>query len=250
VILNGDDETARRATQSLNGRRQTFGLSAWCDWTARNVTIERGCHAFDVVHGGEALARVRLRLPGRHNMLNALAGFALAHKAGAKAGQIAEALSNFVGCRRRMTLIGQGQGITVLDDYAHHPTEIRTTLQAVRAHYEPRRLWAIFQPHQHSRTRFLLEDFARSFSSADHILVPDIYFVRDSEAERTRIGAPDLVARIRANGGDALHLARFEEIAAHLHANLRDGDLVMTMGAGDVWKVADELAGALALDRE
>ena len=133
--------------------------------------------------------------------------------------------------------IGQ---ITVLDDYAHHPTEIRATLTAVRQRYQPKRTFCVFQPHQYSRTRFLLEDFAESFKLADVIIVPEIYFVRDSEQGRKEINAEMLVERIRANGADAVFIDGFSRICDYLEQNVNSDDLVITMGAGDIWKVADE----------
>jgi UDP-N-acetylmuramate--alanine ligase len=145
-----------------------------------------------------------------------------------------------------MSVCGEINGILLLDDYGHHPTEIQVTLLAVREHYPNRRLWVVFQPHQHSRTRFLLEDFACSFGQADLLLVPDIYFVRDSETERQAISSGNLVDRVRANGGDALYLPAHQEIVEHLGLHARSGDIVMTMGAGDVWKIGDELIRRLA----
>jgi UDP-N-acetylmuramate--alanine ligase len=131
-----------------------------------------------------------------------------------------------------------------VDDYGHHPTEIRTTLRALREKYEPKRLICVFQPHQHSRTRFLLGDFARSFEAADEVIVPDIYFVRDSEAERQRVSAADLVERInRDQGCKARHLPAFASIVAHLRQEAREGDLILTIGAGNVWEIGRELAG-------
>src|SRR5262249_59359111 len=145
------------------------------------------------------------------------------------------------GGEGRLTDCGSVCGIDVYDDYGHHPTEIQVTLRAVREHHPGRRLWVIFQPHQHSRTRFLLNDFARSFGAADHLIVPDIYFVRDSAAERDAICSSDLVERVRANGGDSIYLPDFESIVSHVRSHARSGDLIITMGAGDIWKVADEL---------
>ena len=147
-----------------------------------------------------------------------------------------------------MTLKAQLAGVTVVDDYAHHPTEIQATLRAARDYFAPTRMWCVFQPHQHSRTRFLLKDFASSFGCADKVLVPDIYFVRDSEREKEHISSEDLVAQIRLNGGDAVYLADFDAIVRHLKANLSPGDLVITMGAGSIWELADEIVCWLGTD--
>jgi len=130
--------------------------------------------------------------------------------------------------------------ITVLDDYAHHPTEIRSSLEAVRKRYQPMRIWCVFQPHQYSRTRFLLDDFAESFKLADVTIVPEIYFVRDSEASKKEVNSQILVERIRANKSNAVFIDSFAGICDYLQENVTAGDLVITMGAGDIWKVADE----------
>ena len=140
-------------------------------------------------------------------------------------------------------------GIAVLDDYAHHPTEIQASLAAIRQRYRPRRLWCVFQAHQYSRTQALLEDFARSFAQADKVILPEIYFARDSEASRSAVNARVLAERIRACGTDAEHLATFAAVCDHLEKHVRAGDVVVTMGAGDVWKVADEYIQRLRRDR-
>jgi UDP-N-acetylmuramate--alanine ligase len=137
-------------------------------------------------------------------------------------------------------LKGRVGQITVLDDYAHHPTEIRASLQAMREKYKPKRIWCVFQPHQYSRTRFLLDDFAESFKLADVTIVPEIYFVRDSQKEKKEINAQILVSQMRDNGTDAIFIDSFAAICDYLKKNVSEGDLVVTMGAGDIWKVADE----------
>ena len=159
-----------------------------------------------------------------------------------------EALGAFAGVDRRMQNLGKrtmrhGGTVTVFDDYGHHPTECETTLKALRTRYEPRRLICVFQPHQHSRTRFLLEQFAKSFSSADVVIVPDIYFVRDSEEERQKVSSSDLVDRLRARGVTAMHVYPFEAIVEQLEVMAADGDLVVVMGAGPVWKIAHAFLG-------
>jgi UDP-N-acetylmuramate--alanine ligase len=153
----------------------------------------------------------------------------------------ARALADFTGVDRRMTEVGRFNGAIIVDDYGHHPTEIRTTLGALREKYSPRRLICVFQPHQHSRTRMLLDDFATCFVSADRTMIPDIYFVRDSEAERQRITAADLVQRINANGQFAIYLPDFDRIIETLREELRPGDVMVTMGAGNIWEIGRDL---------
>src|SRR5205823_7587655 len=148
--------------------------------------------------------------------MNATMALAACAACGVEPAQAGEAIGRFTGVDRRMSVMGQYNGATVVDDYGHHPTEIRATLAALRQRYQPKRLICVFQPHQHSRTRFLLEDFAASFAEADETIVPDIYFVRDSEAERHRVSAGDLVERINGNGQRALHLPEFGQIVEHL----------------------------------
>ena len=133
------------------------------------------------------------------------------------------------------------QTIPVIDDYGHHPTEIDTTLRALRQHHQPDRLICVFQPHQHSRTRFLMEQFAVSFSQADVVIVPDIYFVRDSQQERQAVTAADLVDRLITQGVRAEHMHPFDAIVDRLQNMARPGDLIVTMGAGNVWQIARQL---------
>jgi UDP-N-acetylmuramate--alanine ligase len=133
--------------------------------------------------------------------------------------------------------------MVVIDDYGHHPTEVEATLRALRTNHAPKRLICVFQPHQHSRTRFLLDHFATSFDHADIVIVPQIYFVRDSEAERQRVSASDLVERLRNRGTRAMHVHPFEAIVEQLEVIGRDGDLVVVMGAGPVWQIGHQLLG-------
>lgn len=247
VLANADDARVERAVRGIVARVETFGSSNGAFWRTAHVDAAQGCYRFDLYRDGQSFLHASLdRLPGRHQVHNAAVAAALAHHAGVPADRIAAALSRFEGADRRMSSRGEVGGVLILDDYGHHPTEIRVTLRAIRERYPGRRLWVVFQPHQHSRTRFLLDDFARSFGEADHLLAPDIFFVRDSETEQNRISSRHLVERVRQTGGDALYLPTHDEIVDHVAAHVRAGDLVVTMGAGDVWKVADELVRRLA----
>jgi UDP-N-acetylmuramate--alanine ligase len=241
IVANNEDRAVAAATATVRASVERFGFDSKADWWADNLEVDHGRFTFDLMHGNGSLGRMRLRLAGRHNVANALAASAIACHCGVQPEALAEALAGFEGTHRRMTVRGQVNGATVVDDYAHHPTAVQVTLKAIRQVFEPKRMWVVFQPHQHSRTRMLLNDFARSFGQADTVIIPDIYFVRDSEQERSLIGSRDLVERIRANGGEALYLPELSEAAEYVRKGVAPGDVVVTMGAGDVWKVADEL---------
>jgi len=251
LVVCAEDQEALAAAKAARCAVHTFALDPpepWT-WTGRTTAVESGCYTVAVRRYGEFFAEVHLGVPGRHNVLNALAAVAVLAHLGVSACDIAEALAEFRGAERRMQRIGDVNGITVVDDYAHHPTEIRCTLRAVCDYYQPRRLWCVFQPHQHSRTRFLLADFARSFENASAVLVPDIYFVRDSLQEKAAINSGVLVERIRALGGEAEYLPGFDRIAERLIQELRPGDVLVTLGAGPVWQVAEDVLRRLQLRR-
>ncbi len=239
LVVCGGDLSARQAVDGLDCRFETYGIGGEWDWRAEHLEADRGRFAFDVYRGRTHYAHVQLALAGRHNVLNALAATALASWAGARAGQVAEALGSFQGARRRMEVLGEAGGVTVVDDYAHHPTEIAATLQAAKARFEPRCLWVVFQPHQHSRTRFLLKDFALALSRADRIIVPEIYFVRDSESEKQAVRSEDLVGLVQAQGAEALYMQTFDSIRRYLKESLAPGDVLLVMGAGDVWRLGE-----------
>jgi len=245
LIVNGEDAEAGRAAQTARCQVQTFGLDEGCVWRAENLSAEKGCYTLDVLLEGRPFCRMSVPLPGLHNAYNALAATALLYCAGLSPEQISRRLPQFTGARRRLTEKAIVAGVTVVDDYAHHPTEIQAALKAARDHYQPRRLVCVFQPHQHSRTRFFLKDFARSFAPADEVIVPDIYFVRDSEREKDCISSGDLVAQLRLHGSQAVYLRTFDEILRRLEGTLGEGDLVITMGAGNIWEVADEIVRRL-----
>jgi UDP-N-acetylmuramate--alanine ligase len=212
---------------------------------------------------GRPVLRFCIAMPGDHMAMNAATAGVLALWSGAERDAVEAALSGFRGLERRLQPLGSiattdGGAATLWDDYGHHPTEIDTTLRALRA-FEPTlapvagpndgrasapkrgRLICVFQPHQHSRTRHLLEEFAQSFSAADIVIVPHIYFVRDSEAEKTRVSAADLVDRLRSRGVSAMHLYPFDAIVDQLTTLASDGDVIVVMGAGPVWTIAHDL---------
>lgn len=231
---------SRLCGQDNSVRCETFGLNKDCDFSAQNIRVDKGLWRFEVYHKAARLGVTEISLPGRHNVLNALAVVAIAVNMGLDGEEVLQQLGGFTGIDRRLMFKDRIGQITVLDDYAHHPTEIRASLAALRERYQPNRIWCVFQPHQHSRTRFLLDDFAESFKLADITIVPEIYFVRDSESARLEINSEILVERMRAKGSEALFINGFGRICDYLKRNVGSGDLVVTMGAGDIWKVADE----------
>jgi UDP-N-acetylmuramate--alanine ligase len=242
TLLIGHDNAQRTAvTAGLKCAVETIGFAPAADW---QVVIERQSSGpvVSLKHDGQTVCRFASPMPGDHMAYNACVAAVLAHRMGAPWDGIGHALASFAGLDRRMQVIGTTpSGITVVDDYGHHPTEIEATLRALRAHHRPQsrggRLICVFQPHQHSRTRFLMDQFATSFSQADAVIVPPIYFVRDSEADRRAVSAADLVQRLVAQGIDARHIETFEQIVEHLRKEARPNDLVVVMGAGPVWQV-------------
>ena len=248
IIANGTDPKVLKAVCGLVTPVQTVAVGAEADWSTRVMGIEHGCYRGEVRFKGKSAGFLRLSVAGEHNLFDATLAVAACASCGIDPTEAADSLADFRGVDRRMTEMGQFNGAKLVDDYGHHPTEIRTTLTALRQKYSPGRLFCVFQPHQHSRTRFLLDDFARSFAEADETIVPDIYFVRDSEAERQRVSARDLVDRINANGQRAVHLPQFADIVEHLRSRLQANDVVVTMGAGNVWEIGRDLVGSTARD--
>jgi UDP-N-acetylmuramate--alanine ligase len=215
---------------------QTIGFSPDADWA---IDVDQ---QVAVSHDQQPVFTFTPHLPGEHMAYNASVAGVLAMKLGATPEQVGTGLTSFRGLDRRMQTLGEHDGVTVIDDYGHHPTEISTTLRALRRHHRPGdsggRVICVFQPHQHSRTRFLLDQFATSFEDADVVIVPHIYFVRDSEEDKRAVSAADLVAKLRQRDVDAHHIDSFDDIVDWLHANARPGDLLVVMGAGPVWQVA------------
>ena len=239
IVVNGDDPNSRRIYEENAAHAWRVGTTLGCEWTLVPAGMnDHGCPVGHLLHGGRRAATLSLSVPGSHNLANAAAAVVAAVAVGGDVEQSAAAVSDFRGVDRRQTLVGRAPGgQAVLDDYAHHPTEIRTTLAALRQRYAPRRVICVFQPHQASRTRHLLDDFATSFAAADLLFIPDIYSVRDTIDDRRFVSSGTLAERVRGAGQHAEHVPTFDAVAARVRGELREGDLVVTMGAGDVWRV-------------
>lgn len=250
-LLIAHEGAHRRAVASgLRCAVSTFGWSPTADY---HIDYEPSTTATTVWHNGREMFHWTGRLCGEHNALNGAAAGILASWLGADLDGIAHGLSTFTGVDRRMQFLGactarNGARVRVFDDYGHHPTECEKTLTALRAAENPKRIICVFQPHQHSRTRFLLEQFAQSFARADLVIVPPIYFVRDSEIERTLVSSADLVSRLNARGTSARAIDEFSEITEFLHREAEDGDLIVVMGAGPVWTIGHEFVKSAPAD--
>jgi len=249
LLIAHDGAHRRRVTAGLSCAVSSFGFAALADYRVQFDAESREC---SVSHRGSELLRWTSRLLGDHNVLNSAAAGILATWVGAERARIEEGLSSFGGVDRRLQHMGDrvlaiGGTVRVYDDYGHHPTEVDATLRAIRAGLAPTRLVCVFQPHQHSRTRHLLDEFAQSFGHADIVLVPDIYFVRDSAEDAQSVSSGDLVAKLRERGAQAWHIPSFEGIVDRLDQIAQDGDLVVVMGAGPVWEIGrDWLARSAA----
>ncbi|MBX7166395.1 MAG: UDP-N-acetylmuramate--L-alanine ligase [Pirellulales bacterium] len=242
VIANADDRSTLDVAASARARLVTFGQGPWARWWAADLRHAAGRYTFRLLHRGSPEATIRLAVRGRHQVQNALAAAALAAESGASLQAIREALEGFPGVQRRLEWLPNWRGVTRIDDYAHHPTAVAATLAAVREACPGRRIVAVFEPHQRSRTERLLDDFARSLHNADSVWVAPVYCAREPETDARLSIAAELGWRIWARGGDAVVCRELSEIAPALATRLSPGDVLVTMGAGDVRKIQDELA--------
>jgi UDP-N-acetylmuramate--alanine ligase len=181
-------------------------------------------------------------VPGRHNVLNAVAAAALAHAAGATPRDVQEGLAAFRGIRRRFECLGTWRGIALIDDYAHHPTALAATLAAARSEFPRRRIWCAFQPHQVSRTARLLDDFAAALCAADEVLIPPVYSARETGSPASVETARRLVERCITIGGRARHVESLDRLVSTLETDPRPGEVILIIGAGDIDRVRDEFA--------
>jgi UDP-N-acetylmuramate--alanine ligase len=241
LIVNGDDPNVASAIAGTSARVQTVGVNGPHTWNAVPTHRQSGCCCAELQYEGKPVAQLALSVPGLHNLFDAAMAVAAAVACGASPQQAAAAVGEFTGVERRMMPVGSFRGALFVDDYGHHPTEIKVTLEALRERYEPRRLVVVFQPHQHSRTLSLLPQFAGAFSNADLVLVPDIYASRDTEEIRQAIHSRQLVQLLQENGRNAQYAPDFDWIKLQLKQTVSPGDLVLTIGAGNVFEIGRDL---------
>ncbi len=243
AIVCNDDTFLREMIPHIGSEVITYGIDTEADYVASDITLGDRKVTFTVQFKGAELGQVSLSVPGKHNVYNALATLITCLEAGLRFENIAEAIQEFRGAKRRFQVMGEVANILVIDDYAHHPTEIQATISAAKA--TGKRIIAVFQPQRYTRTYYLFEQFSRSFDEADEVIITDIY----SPAGEKRIEGIDsakLTQLIRSNSNpNVQHMATRDEVLTYLIQHVQPGDLVLTMGAGDIWKTADGLAKSL-----
>ena len=245
IVLCADDPNANALSTPSSTEVVRYGIaSADARLVARDLSSENGSTAFEVVYDDERLGRVALRVPGRHNVLNALAAIGSGLVLGADLPSMARGLAEFKGAERRFQRLGDVAGITVVDDYAHHPTEIAATLAAARTSFPGRRLVAAFQPHLYTRTRDFAAEFGASLAAADAVFLTEIYPAREKPIEG--VSSTLVESAVRQSGGRLEWRGQREELADALAAFVREGDAVITLGAGDITKTGAELLARLA----
>jgi len=219
----------------------TYGFDPQFDVYAQDIVNEGYSTRFDCYHQGRKLGAVDLVVPGRHNVLNALATIALGLKLGIPFKVMADSLQTFYGVKRRFQLKGNFDDIMVIDDYGHHPTEIMATLSAAKS-FNRKRIVVAFQPHRYSRTKFLMEEFVKSFALSDYLVVTDVYAASERPSEGADI--QELYAKLNIEYGAAAVYLKKEKIVEHLLEMVKPGDLLLTLGAGDITQLSDQFITA------
>jgi UDP-N-acetylmuramate--alanine ligase len=244
VVVCLDDEAVQDLIPKIRKRIITYGLSPQADLQARNIKTKELTSRFEVLHKGDPLGKITLCLPGEHNVKNALASVAIGLELGIAFNTIKAALEKAEGVQRRLEVKGEARAMTIIDDYGHHPTEIKTTLAALSQGWPGRRKIVVFQPHRYSRTKALFDDFARSFYLADVLLVMPIYAASEQPIEG--VGSRLLCDSIQAHGHKEVHFVDGKEAAVDLLTEIAStGDVVLTLGAGDVYRVGEMLLDSL-----
>jgi UDP-N-acetylmuramate--alanine ligase len=244
AVVCGDDRNVRELLPQVQSKVITYGIESGCDYTAHEIDLGDRCVTFRMNQGDRELGMVELSVPGRHNVYNAMATVIVCLEAGIPFNEIAVALRHFHGAKRRFQVLGEQDGILIIDDYAHHPTEIQATIAAAKA--TGKRIIAVFQPQRYTRTFFLLDAFSRAFGEADEVIITDIYSPAGEKAIEG-VHSSKLVELIKENSNaGARYLPTKQDVLEDLQNRLKPGDLVLTMGAGDIYKVGYELAKGLS----
>ncbi|MCA9042337.1 MAG: hypothetical protein KDA65_18435, partial [Planctomycetaceae bacterium] len=237
LMIAADCEAAAQAARASRARVVTFGTTPHSDWWATDLRKTFSGQRFRVFYQGDFFSEIELDLPGKHNVSNALAATALSHYAGCSPMQIRVALSQFRGIKRRFEAIGSYRGVTLLDDYAHHPTAVAKTLEAAREQFPNRRLWAVYQPHQASRTTSLESEFVEALGKADEVIIAHTFAAREANSESEDRTAVQLAEKLSARKVRARYCGALDQLIESLDDALCPGDVLLTMGAGDIDRV-------------
>jgi UDP-N-acetylmuramate--alanine ligase len=236
AIVCLDDVYVRELLPHLSCKAVTYGIEEFADYRAVNIQLGDRKVTFEVMHLGASLGEISLSVPGKHNVYNALATLIACLEAGLSFAQVAHTITEFRGAKRRYQVIGDVDGILVIDDYAHHPTEIEATIAASKA--SGKKIIAVFQPQRYTRTFYLFEQFSQAFKQADEVIITDIYSPA-GEKQIEGITSAKLVDLIRVNSNPQVkYFPTKDQVQAYLADHVQSGDLVLTMGAGDIWKTA------------
>ena len=239
LIINAEIKDYAEIYEGLSCNVVTYGTNGCFDYSAKNITYDENGHvAFDLFRRGEYADHIQLSVTGDHNVSNALSAIAVADILGLSIDITKRGLLSFTGTDRRFEYKGEFNGVTVIDDYAHHPTEILATLKAAQ-HSLHNSVWCVFQPHTYSRTISLLDEFAEAFYSADKVIITDIYAAREDDPGT--VHSRDLVEKLQHNNVDAIYISQFEDIVKYLKENVKENDVVITTGAGPIYLVGEEL---------
>lgn len=239
LTINNEIPKVNKIIEALNCRVITFGLKNNSLWYADNIKYDsNGNGSYTAMRNNESIGEIRLNVPGEYNILNSLAACATAYELGISFNGIKKGLINFKGTHRRFEYKGKFNNVTVIDDYAHHPTEIKSTISAAKAH-NINKLWCVFQPHTYSRTKSLLNEFAEAFDDADNIIVLDIFAAR--EQDTGEIHSKDLVKKLKERNSNAFYFKTFKEATDFLISNCSENDMLITMGAGDIYLLGETL---------
>lgn len=242
LVINRDIPELEELTRDLRCRVKTYSLTASdADFRAVNIVLdEDACGSFDVVRSGSTMGRISLKVPGTHNVANALAAIAVADSLGVSLSEMQVGFEHYEGVERRFEKKGVVGGVEIFDDYAHHPDEIRATLTMANQ-VKKKKLWCVFQPHTYTRTRAFLKEFIEALAMADEVVLAKIYAAREND--NLGVSSEDIAKGLREKGKQAVYLETFGEIEDFLLQHCVHGDLLITMGAGDVVKVGEALLG-------
>jgi len=235
AIVCTDDKLVKEIIPKITRKYVTYGLAGEPDIKAVNIKREADCTAYEVIYNGKKLGKVCIKIPGLHNVSNSLASIGVGLWLGIPFNHISRAINSFDGVGRRLEIKGEKNGVTVIDDYGHHPTEVSATLKAIKHFWPKRKLIVLFQPHRYTRTQNLYNEFGKSFYAADFIKVLDIYSAGEKPIEG--VSSDLIIKSLKKNKCEAEGFKSLEALCE----TLSSGDIVLTLGAGDVWKKGEEL---------